>query len=73
MAIRRGRENLGEVSGAKFYITLGRAPPAHPILLPADVARGHAQVWPGARQEGTPADPLLPPLLPALAEGDMSS
>lgn len=58
--------------GAKCYITLGDAPPAHPISLPADVACGCAQARPGARQEGTPADPLPSPLLPALAKGDTS-
>lgn len=59
--------------GCQMLYNSGTAPPARPILLPADVARGHTQARPGARQEGTPTEPLLPPLLPALAKGDMSS
>lgn len=45
----------------------GTAPPARPVLRPADVACGHAKARPGARQEGPPADPPHPPFLPALA------
>lgn len=45
----------------------GTALPARQVLLPADVACGHTKARPGARQEGPPTDPLLPPFLPARA------